>query len=157
MNNKSRDVGFGLLLWLVIAFGVSGLYWATNKDNTLDAIPEPPIEELRESDGFQEMEGPRSSRWPKIREEHLKRHPACAACGSVELLNVHHLQPFHQRPELELAPENLLTACRRHHFYVCHDPDGPWAPGRPDWSAANPKAREHCELIKSGKRSLVLP
>lgn len=156
MSKNIPVFGFRLLLLLVIGIGLWGLL-QTVQSIKRDSIPEPPIEELRESEGFQEVEGPRSSQWPKVRAEHLRKHPTCAACGSTENLNVHHLAPFHQKPELELAPWNLLTACRDHHFYVCHDPDGPWAPAKPNWSAANPKAKEHCELIRSGKRSLVLP
>jgi hypothetical protein len=149
-------LGFRLLLLFAVGIGLWGLLQAARPSKP-DAIPEPPIEELRESAGFEEMEGPRSSQWPKVRAEHLRKHPTCAACGSVEDLNVHHLQPFHLDPSLELYPPNLLTVCREHHFYVCHDPDGPWEPGRPNWSAVNPKAKEHCDSIKSNKRSLVLP
>lgn len=147
---------FRLLLLLAVGIGLWGLLQAARPSKP-DAIPEPPIEELRESADFEEMEGPRSSQWPKVRAEHLRKHPTCAACGSTEDLNVHHIQPFHLDPSLELYPPNLMTVCRDHHFYVCHDPDGPWEPGRPNWSAANPKAKLHCEWIKSGKRSLVLP
>jgi len=54
---------------------------------------------------------PRSPRWPSVRAAHLKANPACAACGSRDALEVHHIQPFHLRPELELVPQNLLTLC----------------------------------------------
>lgn len=53
----------------------------------------------------------RSSRWPKIRAEHLAQFPTCAACGTNKHLEVHHLHPFSQYPELELEPTNLLTLC----------------------------------------------
>lgn len=48
----------------------------------------------------------RSPEWPHVREEFLKACPACAACGGTEDLNVHHIQPFHLHPELELDPAN---------------------------------------------------
>lgn len=38
----------------------------------------------------------RSSRWPKVRAEHLKREPACRACGARSKLEVHHKLPFHR-------------------------------------------------------------
>jgi 5-methylcytosine-specific restriction endonuclease McrA len=59
----------------------------------------------------------RSSRWPAARGEHVARHPTCAACGGTKQLNVHHILPFHLFPELELAPENLITLCEKKH---CH-------------------------------------
>lgn len=54
---------------------------------------------------------PRSPRWPAVRAAHLKANPACAACGARNALEVHHIQPFHVRPDLELDPRNLLTLC----------------------------------------------
>ena len=54
---------------------------------------------------------PRSPKWPSVRAAHLKANPTCAACGGRDALEVHHIQPFHLRPELELDPRNLLTLC----------------------------------------------
>ena len=54
---------------------------------------------------------PRSPKWPAVRAAHLKANPTCAACGGKDALEVHHIQPFHLRPELELDPRNLLTVC----------------------------------------------
>lgn len=53
----------------------------------------------------------RSSRWPAVRGAHLKRNPTCAACGTRDKLEVHHIHPFHIYPELELVGSNLLTLC----------------------------------------------
>ena len=58
----------------------------------------------------------RSGKWPRVRAEHLKREPACAACGKTEDLEVHHIIPVAEalrlgKPELELDPENLITLC----------------------------------------------
>lgn len=53
----------------------------------------------------------RSSRWPKVRAAHLAGNPTCAACGTKERLEVHHILPFHLHPERELDPANLLTLC----------------------------------------------
>jgi hypothetical protein len=53
----------------------------------------------------------RSKGWSKARRKHLKDHPTCAACGSKRLLQVHHIIPFHEQPELELEPSNLISLC----------------------------------------------
>lgn len=53
----------------------------------------------------------RSPKWDDVRNMHLALHGACAACGSVEELQVHHIAPFHLYPELELKLENLITLC----------------------------------------------
>ena len=53
----------------------------------------------------------RSGRWPRVRAAHLAANPTCAVCGTRENLEVHHIQPFHLFPELELDPGNLLTLC----------------------------------------------
>ena len=54
---------------------------------------------------------PRSSAWAKVRAAHLKASPVCEACGQRDALEVHHVQPFHVRPELELDPTNPMTLC----------------------------------------------
>lgn len=53
----------------------------------------------------------RSSLWPHVRRGFLKSHGVCEACGSTRKLEVHHVQPFHLRPDLELDPSNLITLC----------------------------------------------
>lgn len=53
----------------------------------------------------------RSSKWPKVRAEHLEKNPNCAVCGSSKNLDVHHCTPFHKAPSKELAPSNLITLC----------------------------------------------
>lgn len=71
----------------------------------------------------------RSSKWPEVQKAFLKQNPTCAVCnkkGSVlNPLNVHHQNPFHAKPELELDPNNLITLCRIHHFWWGHL--GNWA------------------------------
>ena len=47
-------------------------------------------------------------------------HPRCAVCDSSRSLEVHHLQPFHLRPDLELEPLNLLTLCDGLWGLNCH-------------------------------------
>ena len=53
----------------------------------------------------------RSSKWSKVRKQHLAKQPKCAACGKTTKLEVHHIKPVHKYPELELDPDNLITLC----------------------------------------------
>jgi hypothetical protein len=53
----------------------------------------------------------RSGRWRTVRKDFLEAHPTCAACGGTKWLNVHHKMPFHDEPEKELDPNNLITLC----------------------------------------------
>lgn len=66
----------------------------------------------------------RSPQWTQVRRNFIKLHPACAVCGTKGGLlkpnELHHCQPFHIKPDLELSPENLITLCRDHHFEWGH-------------------------------------
>lgn len=66
----------------------------------------------------------RSPQWSGVRAQHLAQYPACAGCGRDTFLEVHHIQPFHLFPDLELSPENLITLCERPghdcHFHFGH-------------------------------------
>lgn len=53
----------------------------------------------------------RSPKWESVRKAHLERFPNCAVCGNTAHIEVHHIEPFHLRPELELDPSNLITLC----------------------------------------------
>ena len=53
----------------------------------------------------------RSNKWPAARKAHLAKYPRCAVCGGKEKVEVHHKQPFHLHPELELDPTNFITLC----------------------------------------------
>lgn len=53
----------------------------------------------------------RSPKWHGVRDAFLKDHASCAACGGTVKLQVHHKQPFHLHPDLELEPTNLITLC----------------------------------------------
>ena len=53
----------------------------------------------------------RSPKWDDVRNMHLSLHGECAACGSEDTLQVHHIKPFRLHPELELKLENLITLC----------------------------------------------
>jgi len=53
----------------------------------------------------------RSGKWEIVERHFKENNPSCAACGSKNRLNVHHILPFHIHPELELDPNNLITLC----------------------------------------------
>lgn len=95
----------------------------------------------------------RSSHWDEVRDEHIAKHSACAACGSVEQLQVHHVIPFHLRPDLELMPENLITLCMDE--YNCHLTLGHGG----SFSCYNPNVREDARKFSAadgGERKSIL-
>lgn len=54
----------------------------------------------------------RSGRWKTIRDNFIEKNPQCAACGSKnKKLEVHHIQPYHLNPDLELDENNLIVLC----------------------------------------------
>lgn len=65
-------------------------------------------------------QGDRSGAWGRVRREHIEKHDACEACGCKKSLFVHHIIPFHKKPELELDPDNLITLCFVCHFWFGH-------------------------------------
>ena len=113
-------------------------------------IPLEPFDQQLESIDGMTYEGPRSSEWVQVRSDFVRKHPRCEACGSTANLNVHHIEPFHQRPDLELVEDNLITLCREHHYFIGHDPDGPWKPAKPSWSKSNPLVRVHAQMVRKG-------
>ncbi len=79
----------------------------------------------------------RSPQWRAVRAAWLRGHPSCAACGTTEDLEAHHVRPFHLFPELELEGSNLMTLCEKP-AHCCHFRIGHGF----DWSRVNPHARE---------------
>lgn len=61
----------------------------------------------------------RSSEWSKVRKDFLLDNPTCAACNCTDKLEVHHIQPFHSHPELELEKSNLITLCENKRYGIC--------------------------------------
>ena len=92
----------------------------------------------------------RSRDWPKVRREHLEKEPFCRWCGRKHFLNVHHVQPFHLNPTLELDESNFITLCEGSIVSVvglrkysnCHFRKGHLG----NWKGYNPKVKEECEL-----------
>ena len=63
----------------------------------------------------------RSNQWPTVRKNFLEAHNVCSVCGGKKKLEVHHVQPFHEKPELELEESNLITLCEDWSYGVnCH-------------------------------------
>lgn len=89
----------------------------------------------------------RSSKWPKLRAEHLSKYPACEACGKSDSLHVHHIVPISVNPKMELDANNLWTLCKYCHFRIGHDPDGPFGPAKSDWTKHNTNVRRDSMLV----------
>jgi len=81
----------------------------------------------------------RSGEWPKVRKQHLKSEPNCQWCGTKWALEVHHINPFHLRPELELDPTNLITLCEKPTKH-CHIKRGHGG----NWKGYVPTIRDDC-------------
>jgi hypothetical protein len=65
--------------------------------------------------------GDRSPFWRQVRNDFVNAHPACEICGSTKDLEVHHIKPFHLRPDLELDPSNIITLCKSKKWGLdCH-------------------------------------
>jgi hypothetical protein len=63
----------------------------------------------------------RSSKWRKLRQQHLSQFPTCAACGRKDNLQVHHIEPVFKNPARELDPDNLITLCSKYcHLTIGH-------------------------------------
>jgi hypothetical protein len=139
------EIAAAMMPFVAIGVAIYGLH-------PTDQIPEPPPSELSESINEVETLGDRSPAWSRVRAEFVAEHSVCEACGSREKLNVHHIQPFHLHPELELELSNLITLCFEHHFRVGHDPDGPWQPKKPKWTAWNPAVRQHAQQMRAKAR-----
>jgi len=63
----------------------------------------------------------RSSKWATIRKKFLETNNRCEVCGERKKLEVHHIKPFKDYPELELDPKNLITLCEsKENGVTCH-------------------------------------
>jgi len=56
-----------------------------------------------------------SKAWQKLRRWVLVQHPVCQECGHRKAVEVHHVEPRDQRPDLALDEDNLLAVCS-----ACH-------------------------------------
>lgn len=85
-------------------------------------------------------ETPRSSCWERTKREWLVDHPRCEfnGCQSRGPFEVHHVLSFHEHPEHECDPGNLITLCRgetNHHLWVGH---------QGNFRETNPDVRRDC-------------
>ena len=95
-------------------------------------------------------EGLRSPEWPRVEKEHLRGEPTCQWCGGTEMLQVHHMKPFHLHPELELDDSNLITLCEEP-GRDCHLKDG----HLDNWRDFNPDIRSQCQARQTDKVPVV--
>lgn len=57
-----------------------------------------------------------SARWQRVRRIKLSQDPFCEADGCVELaVDVHHVKPWQEFPELAFTMENLESLCKSCH------------------------------------------
>lgn len=93
---------------------------------------------------------PRSGKWPSIEKAHLETQPDCVACGrkGPHGNQVHHKQPFHLFPDLELDPNNLMTGCPACHLVIYHL--GCWARYNPD---ALSDALDHFRKVQAARKT----
>lgn len=98
---------------------------------------------------------PRSPHWEQLERDIVAKHPYCAATGKEPehndglILNVHHIRPYHLRPELELEPTNLIVlmgGVLAVHLWLGH---------LGDWHSFNPhvveQAAEFLKQVRSRK------
>lgn len=78
----------------------------------------------------------RHPKWGELRRDHLRRQSVCQVCGTVQKLEVHHIDPVHVFPEKEMDTGNLMTLCEKCHFRWGHL----W-----DWRSWNPEVRKDAE------------
>lgn len=88
----------------------------------------------------------RSACWAKARKRHLRNRPCCAACGQVQYLNVHHIHPYHVRPDLECSEENLVTLCEKsdRFGFSCHLILGHLG----NWKLSNPNVVRCAQVVR---------
>lgn len=69
-------------------------------------------------------ESKRSPKWEEF-SKHFLIGKTCAACGTKDNLESHHIIPFHLKPELELIESNLIALCMKPSRW-CHFRIGHW-------------------------------
>ena len=100
----------------------------------------PPMRPTRgaDDDGLLFGAAPRSPLWDDVRDEHIRLHPTCEACGGENGVQAHHVKPYHLFPAMELDPTNLITLCTGRSSCNCHLTFGHLG----NWSHWNPRVRE---------------
>jgi hypothetical protein len=62
---------------------------------------------------------PRAAGWPPLLHRLLVANPLCRGCGHNSETG-HHIKPYHEFPQFELVPENVVCVCVACHFVICH-------------------------------------
>jgi 5-methylcytosine-specific restriction endonuclease McrA len=89
----------------------------------------------------------RSPKWDNVRDNFIKTHKTCAACGGDDNLQVHHIEPFHLHPQKELDVDNLIVLCEEG-FTRCHLKVGHLG----NWKKINPNVlTDAAKLLKKAK------
>ena len=117
----------------------------------LDSLHRLTVQRVKDSLKAGKLVPTRSPRWPSFRRSFLAIHSACEACGGIHSLEVHHVQSFHEHPELELDPSNLMTLCDSKGGPECHLQVGHrfGMMVRGNWKVNNPKARIDARTIRN--------
>lgn len=91
--------------------------------------------------------------WQDVRGEFLKNR-LCAACGGQKDLEAHHVEAYHEKPELELVLSNLIPLCQSvtSCHYICGHGRRSWCKNTRDpWDVA----RRYGEFLRSLEAQLV--
>ncbi len=72
-------------------------------------------------------------------------NPRCVVTG-LPAEEVHHVIPFHERPDLELEPSNLRSVTNKAHIIVGHCGN---------WQKINEHFDEAAALIRGSRKALV--
>ncbi len=57
-------------------------------------------------------------KWLDVSRKYRRENPRCAICGTTANIEIHHILPFKEHPELELEPSNLISLCGK--WNNCH-------------------------------------
>jgi 5-methylcytosine-specific restriction endonuclease McrA len=57
-------------------------------------------------------------KWLDLQRKHRRNNPNCAICGTNQNIEIHHILPFKENPELELDENNLISLCGK--YNNCH-------------------------------------
>lgn len=72
---------------------------------------------------MKELKRARNKAWRELSAHIRAERGACEICGATEKLQVHHVLPKKQHPDLLLEENDLICLCARHHFLWHHGHD----------------------------------
>jgi len=77
--------------------------------------------------------------------EYAMQFPDCAYCGRTGSVDVHHIEPVHDKPDLAGYKSNMISLCRKP---ACHIVIG----HRGNFSDSNPRVRQVCDANKGDSK-----